>query len=626
MIDSIVPANSLVLYKQRPARVRATGDKVTLELEDGEAVKVRPKDVTLLHPGPLASLAGLAAPAGDPQTAWEILAGGATTLDELAELAFGAFTPASAWATWQLVSEGLYFRWAHDSIEACTPEEVAATQAARAADAAERRAWEAFLARARAGKLDPEDRRYLRDVEDLALGRAPRSRVLRALSREESPENAHASLLEFGAWDETVNPHPIRLGVNLKPPDLPLPQAWLNSGALPGGPRLDLTHLPAYAIDDAATETPDDALSYEPSSGDRPARIWVHVADAAALVAPDDALDLEARARGVTLYLPETVTPMLPHAVTPLLGLGLTGISPALSFGVTIDAAGQIADAIITPSLVRVSRLTYEEADARLDQAPLREMMAHCEAYQARRQANGAVSINLPEVILRVQSSGEIEIRPVPALRSRFLVENTMIMAGEAAAIYAQAHGIPVPFATQEPPDVMEWPTATSLAEMFALRRTMKRSQYRGMPGTHSGLGLSAYVQVTSPLRRYLDLVVHQQLRGHLAGAAPLAASAILERIGEVEMGIAAARQAEQLSNRHWTLVHLARHPGWRGRGVLVDRRGGSGVFILPELALESQIHLHGELSLDSEVILTLRSVDLPRQDTRFKLEKEPDK
>lgn len=617
-----IPENSLALYKMRPARVRQAGDKLTLELEDGEILKVRPKDVTLLHPGPLASLADLRAPAGDPQTAWEILAGETTTLAELAELTYGAFTPSTAWAAWQLVSAGLYFRWDQDRVSALTPAEVADISAARAAETAERQEREAFLTRARAGKIAPEDRRHLREVEDLALERTARSRVLRALGREESPENAHAALLELGVWDESFNPHPLRQGLNLIPPALALPAAWQDPGGeLPGGSRLDLTHLPAYAIDDAATEAPDDALSFEPAAGEETGRIWVHVADAAALAPPNSPLDIEARARGVTLYLPEGVTPMLPPAATPLLGLGLADISPALSFGFTVDAAGQIAHVIVAPSLVRVTRLTYDQADTLLDQPVLRQLLDACIAYEARRQANGAIRIELPEVAVRLGPDGQVLLQPVPALRSRFLVENTMIMAGEAVATYAQAHGIPTPYATQEPPDASTWPAAVSLAEMYTLRRTMKRSQYRSVPAPHSGLGLAAYVQVTSPLRRYLDLVTHQQLRSHLAGAALLGHDAILQRIGEVEPALWAARQGEQLSNRHWTLVYLARHGGWRGRGVLVDRRGNSGVFILPELALETQAHLPADLPLDSETTLALRSVDIPRQDARFKVE-----
>ncbi len=68
-------------------------------------------------------------------------------------------------------------------------------------------------------------------------------------------------------------------------------------------------------------------------------------------------------------------------------------------------------------------------------------------------------------------------------------------------------------------------------------------------------------------------------------------------------------------------LVYLARHPGWRGRGVLVDRRGNNGVFVIPDLALETQARLPADLPLDGETTLVLRSVDLARQDARFKVE-----
>lgn len=616
MGDSIFNVNCLVLYKTYPARVQQGGDKLLLELADGETLRVRPKDIALLHPGPCKTLAELKPTAGDVRTAWEILAGSSTTLAELAELAFGAFTPATAWAAWQLLTEGVYFRGDTERVTANTAEEVARIQAARAADAAEKAAWEAFVARARAGQVGPEDGRYLREVIDLALGRTQRSRILHALGREESPENAHATLLEFHAWDETVNPYPVRLALNLTPPALPLPEPWHNPAvALAAEPRRDLTALPAYAIDDAETQVPDDALSYEAGRS----RVWVHVADPACLVAPGSALDLEARARALTLHQPEAVVSMLPEAATPILALGLSAMSPALSFGIDLDATGQITHLEIVPSLVRVQRLTYEQADARIEEEPFASLHRAAEIYEARRRAAGAANIELPETSVRVRD-GEVTIRRVLPLASRFLVENAMIMAGEAVARYALAHEIPLPFATQDPPDTEESPRGDQLSRMYALRRTMKRSQYRGAATPHSGLGLAAYAQTTSPLRRYLDLVVHQQLRAHLRGEPLLTAAEILERIGEVEASLSNIRQAEQLSNRHWTLVFLRRHPGWRGPAVLVDKRGANGTFIIPDLALETGAHLPAELPLDSGVELVLRSVDLARQDARFRV------
>ncbi|MGB4806008.1 MAG: RNB domain-containing ribonuclease [Anaerolineae bacterium] len=609
LIEHTVRSGSLVLYKNRPARVAQLGDKLDLDLPGGESAHVRPKDIILLHSGPVQSLGELTPQRGDVQSAWELLAGSETTLPELADLIYGAFTPATAWAAWQLVSDGLFFRGTPAQITACSPDEVEHKQQARRAEVAEKAAWAEFAQRVRQQQTAPGDARFLREVEAVALGRQPRSRVLRDLEREETPESAHALLLETGFWPVTVNPYPQRLTLPTASPDLPLP-------ALADEARRDLTHLPAFAIDDARTTSPDDAISL-----DADGRIWVHVADAAALVRPDDPADEEARGRGATLYLPESVISLLPWRATELLGLGLQEISPALSFGIGLDANGQINSLEITPSRVRVTRLTYEAADAALDDEPLASLWRLLQGYHAWRQAQGAVEIDLPEVDVFVQE-GTVVIEPAPSLRSRSLVENAMILTGHAVARFALQHDIPLPFATQEVGDeaTPALRRAHTLSQMLALRKTMRRSQYRTVADPHGGLGLPAYVQTTSPLRRCLDLVVHQQLRRHLAGQPLLSQADILARIGAVEAVNSSLREAENKSNTHWTLVYLLQHPDWQGEGILVDKRGLQGTVILPELGLEPTVHLPGDLPLDTRLVVQLRSVDLPRLDARFRI------
>ena len=135
-VENTARSGSLVLYKNRPARVAQIAEKLDLNLQGGETAHVRLKDITLLHPGPLQSLGELLPQQGDVQSAWELLAGSQTTLPELADLIYGAFTPATAWAAWQLVSDGLYFRGAPGEITVCTPDDVAHRLEARRADAA----------------------------------------------------------------------------------------------------------------------------------------------------------------------------------------------------------------------------------------------------------------------------------------------------------------------------------------------------------------------------------------------------------------------------------------------------------------------------------------------------------
>ena len=162
--------DSLVLYKNRPARVAQLGDKLEIRLEDGKSLKVRPKDVSLLHPGPLRSLAELKPQTGEIATAWELLAGETTTLPELADLIYEVYTPATAWATWELIDEGLYFRGTPEAVEVREAEAVEAERTARAAKAAEKEAWAAFIERVGRREVRPEDERYLTEVEQLALG------------------------------------------------------------------------------------------------------------------------------------------------------------------------------------------------------------------------------------------------------------------------------------------------------------------------------------------------------------------------------------------------------------------------------------------------------------------------
>jgi exoribonuclease-2 len=538
--------------------------------------------------------------------AWELLAGETTTLPELAELAYNSYTPATAWATCQLLSDGLYFSGSPEAITVHSAEKVEAIQAARAAKAAEERAWQGFLVRAQSGQYQAGDERYLNDVVALALEQRDQSRVLRALGREETPQNAHALLLAMGYWPLGFNPYPARQRLPAILPEIPLPP-------LPDEPRHDLTHLAAYAIDDEEASDPDDAVTWEDG------RLWVHVADVAALVPPDSDADLEARARAANLYLPEGTVPMLPPAATAALGLGLHEISPALSFALELKPDGTIASVAIMPSWVRVTRLSYDEVEDRLAEYPFAQLDALARISAARRAANGAVELSLPEVKLRVDN-GEVTIRPLPPLRSRDLVREAMLLTGVAVAQYAEANGLAIPYSVQEAPDTVIDLSDGSLSAMFAQRRLFRPSQPKTSPGPHSGLGLAQYVQATSPLRRYTDLLVHQQLRAHLRNAAPFDTGSLATRLAEASSAIGSVRRTERFSNLHWKLVYLLQHPEWRGEGVVVERVGNRAVVLIPDLEMETDIFGRPDLDLDEPVQVQISEVNLPALEARFRV------
>ncbi len=595
---------NLVLYRSQPARVKAIGRRIQVELPTGETVLVRPKDLVLLHPGPIHDLSELRPTTADVRTTWELLAGKRVNMRQLAELAFGEYTPAASLEAWQWVADGLYFHGTPDSLVGRTPAKVAETEAGRVARALEAQHWTAFVERVRSGRVEPQDGPYLDQLASVALGTKAASRILRALGRSERPENAHALLLELGHWDYTVNPHPQRLEMPTAAPTVPLPP-------LPNEHRVDLTHLAAFAIDDKGNQDPDDAVSLEPNGN----ILWVHVADAAALIVPGSPADREAQAHGATLYLPEGTVPMLPRHAVESLGLGLNDRSPALSFRLDVSLDGEIRDVEPVPSWVRVQRMTYSEVSDLLDQEPFSRLRRLARAHWVQRQERGAISISLPEVKVAVVG-GMVQVQPIPLLPSREMISELMQLTGSAIARLAAEHGLPFPYATQPPPHRLD--AHPGLAGMYAMRRSLPPSQYSTVPAVHHGLGLQLYAQVTSPLRRYLDLVAHQQIRSLLRGEPWLDYQEIMERIGSTEAMAGSVRQAERLSRLHWTLVYLLQNPGWHGEGVVVERNDDRGRLLIPDLDLETTVQARPDWSLNSTIPLALRAVDLAHLEASF--------
>ncbi|ADY26884.1 ribonuclease II [Deinococcus proteolyticus MRP] len=416
------------------------------------------------------------------------------------------------------------------------------------------------------------------DIELTARGKQDKSRTLRELGRPETPESAHALLLEAGRWTEAQTPYAERLGTALDAVQLPVP-AW------PEEERLDLTHLPAFAIDDEGNQDPDDALSVEELE-EGLTRLWVHVADVAALVTPGSPLDREARARGATLYLPDRTIHMLPEALVQQAGLGLSDTSPALSIALDLDANGN-ADAVeVHLTRVRVQRLSYGQAQAMFEQghSEFTRLAELAGVSRDIRSQEGAVSIDLPEVRVKADAAGA-QVLPLPRPEMRAVVQECMTLAGWAAAIYADDFELPIPFATQDPPH--REVSGDSMTAHWARRKTLARTRFQSAPGAHAGMGLDLYTQATSPMRRYLDLVVHQQLRAHLSGAEPMSGREVAAHIAEAGIGSASTRTAERLSRRHHTLRYIAAQPERIWDAVVVEKRGPQATLLIPDLALD---------------------------------------
>nr|MCR4821697.1 RNB domain-containing ribonuclease [Treponema sp.] len=407
-----------------------------------------------------------------------------------------------------------------------------------------------------------------------------------------------------GIWSITRNPYPVRLGLSAK-------SSTVSLGLPPDEERVKVPGF-SYAIDSQWSTDPDDAIAFDGEY------LWVHIADPASCVAPDSQIDKAARGRGATLYLPEGAARMLSEDCLEDYALGLREESRALSFKLKLNDKGDIEDCQVLRTLVNVKRLTYEKADELKESPELKPLFEIARRNFERRCNAGAVNISIPEVHMSVDpETKEVSFETLSHPESTEVVREAMVLAGEGAAKFAFKNNIPFPFISQESPEIPK-DIPEGLAGQFRLRKCMRKRNVNVTPSSHAGLGVGMYSQVTSPLRRYGDLLGHQQLRAFLKGEPLIDKDTMLMRMSEGDAAMQASKKAERNSRTHWTLVYLLQHPDWTGEAVCVDKQAGRALYFISELGLETVIGGEAPVDLNGTVTLKAGKIDLPNLEVTF--------
>ncbi|WP_067826111.1 RNB domain-containing ribonuclease [Actinomadura kijaniata] len=131
-----------------------------------------------------------------------------------------------------------------------------------------------------------------------------------------------------------------------------------------GGERADLREVPLFTLDPPGSMDLDQAMHLERRPGGY--RVWYAIADVAAFVRPGGAVDAEAHARGVTLYLPDAKAPLHPPELSEGAASLLPGRDrPAVMWTIDVDDRGATTGVEVRRALVRSrERLDYASADA----------------------------------------------------------------------------------------------------------------------------------------------------------------------------------------------------------------------------------------------------------------------
>ncbi len=423
-------------------------------------------------------------------------------------------------------------------------------------------------------------------------------------------------MVRKGYWDEDENLDLLRYEIPTEFTDEVLEYASTCRSS--ESDREDLTGLPVLSIDDASTQDIDDALSAERTEDGY--RIGVHITDVADLVPRDSVLDLAARERMSSLYLPDRHIPMLPASLSQNHCALLEGERRcAISFFFTLSSDFELLDSRIMPTLiVNRARLSYDEANRLLGtiEQPWAEVLQilnqAVDVFYQRRIDQGAVDLERSVVSIKVD--GEKCIRIMlrdTSTRSEHIVSELMILANRTAAAYLAGRDMPAIYRTQAETDLGDLEQAEHDAVWrFLVLRKMKPLELSLKSRPHATLGVDTYCQITSPIRRYADLVHQRQLRAALTEGPPVYdADEMMDELSALER----SRILNKIQARrewYWLLKHLDQQKDVHIRAIVLETRERNILVEFLDYGTRMAVKVEGRPSPGVEIVLTPVAID----------------
>ena len=366
----------------------------------------------------------------------------------------------------------------------------------------------------------------------------------------------------------------------------------------------------------------------------------MHIADVSHYVEERSAIDLEALARGTSVYLVDRVLPMLP----PVLSADLCSLKPGedrltLSVSLEMNRAAEVLSVRFHEGVIRSRHaLSYEAAqeiiDGRREAADeLRESLLALRnlamELRQRRQARGSLDFDLPEARVIVSSTGEpTEIQELLKLETHRLIEEFMILVNESVAQEASRRKLPFIYRVHERPDperidrlrefvkglgfqlaknavrspkalqkllsVADGRPEESVVSTLVLR-SMKQARYSVEKKGHFGLASHGYTHFTSPIRRYPDLAIHRIVRAAMVEDVQVRetlADQLVEVARQSSQREREAMDAERDSVELKKLEYMERHIGDDFAGTITGVKA-FGLFVLLDTVLvEGLVHV----------------------------------
>jgi len=350
---------------------------------------------------------------------------------------------------------------------------------------------------------------------------------------------------------------------------------------------LDLTDIPFVTIDSASTRDIDDALFAKAT--EHGFELKVAIADASAWVTPGSELDTLAMQRGTTVYLPGRQLSMLPSELaTDRCSLIANENRSALVITLTITADGECTDSNFEFAQIKShAKLSYAEvanyydnataidASDDLINASLDQLKLAQEALLKWRSEHCIMMDDRNDYYYEVDSDGHLVTTHLDTRNSAHrVVEECMLAANRAAGELLEANNtglfsshagfrperqeaVELICEEQKPELNGEFGSLEHFVSLMQslrsketnekplvapLTRMLQPGQITPEANPHFGLGFNRYATITSPIRKYQDLVNHRCIAAIIENQTCTLPS---QELGEkIQLATVAARRA----------------------------------------------------------------------------------
>ncbi|CCK79179.1 ribonuclease catalytic domain-containing protein [Desulfobacula toluolica] len=436
-----------------------------------------------------------------------------------------------------------------------------------------------------------------------------------------SPDQLFNVFVKAGIWDQNINVDlltmqiPTAFSKNVMEQAKNLARTRMNFFDDPL--RKDLTDLPLITIDGQSTLDFDDAISLENTESGY--TLGIHIIDVDAYIKSDDPIDLAARERASSIYMPDDKLPMIPPNLSEdLCSLKENEIRPGISTIIKLSRFFEIQDYKIVPSIIKVHKqMSYSAANLLNGKDdPITTLYKIAIRLREKRLKAGATQITLPEVNVWIEENQEIGYLKIDRENpSRMLISEMMIFANSLMAEFLSANNVPAVFRSQaQPKQRLFKGIETSLILNFMQRKQLSRAIIGTEPESHSGLGVKAYATATSPIRRYHDLLTQRQIKSIFGYDKAYTKTELETIIQSISVAIANAGRIQSSRKRYWIIKYLESKRGNTYEALVLDCHRDHYNVLIKEFMYEAKLPVSGVKLKHGDIIqVTIQHADARR-------------